>query len=52
MRVSLLPVAALAGLFALISAPELVIGSAMFAAFVYVLWRMAGRGLVRRGVRR
>lgn len=54
MRPSLLLVASLAAIFALISAPELVIGSLFTAAFALVLWRLAvpRGGVIRRGGRR
>lgn len=47
-------VAGLAALFALVSAPDLVIGSVFVGAFVLVLWRLVvpRGGLLRRGVRR
>lgn len=54
MRSSLLLVAGLAAVIALVSAPELVIGSAFTAAFVLVLWKMLTHrsGPLRRGGRR
>ncbi len=54
MRSSLLLVAGLAALFALVSAPEFVIGSLFLGGFVLVLWRlvMPRGGLIRRGGRR
>ncbi|MEV6064880.1 hypothetical protein AB0L62_33185 [Nocardia asteroides] len=54
MRPSLLLVAGLAAVFALVTAPELVLGSLFTAAFAVVLWRLAvpRGGLIRRGGRR
>lgn len=54
MRSSLMLVAALAAVIALISAPEVVLGAAFTGAFVLVLWRLVvpRGGLLRRGVRR
>lgn len=54
MRSSLILVAGLAALVALVSAPELVIGAVFTAAFAVVLWRLAvpRGGLMRRGGRR
>lgn len=54
MRSSLVLVAGLAAVFALFSAPELVLAAVFTAAFVLVLWRLAvpRGGLMRRGGRR
>lgn len=54
MRSSLLLVAGLAALLALVSAPELVIGSLFTGAFAVVLWKMLMHrsGPLRRGGRR
>ncbi|MFD3637550.1 hypothetical protein [Streptomyces sp. NPDC058664] len=54
MRSTLILVAGLAALAALVSAPELVIDSLFTAAFVVVLWKMLThrRGPLRRGGRR
>ncbi|WP_369027779.1 hypothetical protein [Nocardia farcinica] len=55
MRSTVVVVAVLAALFALVTAPTLVLGNLFLAAFVWVGWRMltgpAGP-LRRRGVRR
>ncbi|MGY1948916.1 hypothetical protein [Nocardia asiatica] len=55
MRSSLLALAALTGLFVLVSAPGLVIGSVFFAAAVWVGWKLVTHRsgpLRRHGVRR
>lgn len=55
MRSSLLVMAALAGVFVLVSAPALTIGNLMLAAFVWIGWKaLTGPSspLRRRGVRR
>ncbi|MDO3651176.1 hypothetical protein [Nocardia mangyaensis] len=54
MRSSLFLVAGLATVIALVSAPDLVIGSVFLGAFVLVLWRLVvpRGGLMWRGGRR
>lgn len=54
MRPTLMLVIGLTAVMALISAPELVIGSLFTAAFVVVVWRLVvpRGGLMRRGGRR